>query len=153
MADITLGTGAEDLRSYILNGDGNHDIWKAFIKGLQGDFVFDVSPATTAPTPTTEAWGQEVTITLKSNNGEVHTWYNGPIKLAIANTSTAGTATIDPSDTTPNMENGVYTVTIAGDAASWLNSETATLTVSDPDTTGIGGWAVADATCVITFTA
>jgi len=140
---------------------GTHDRWKRntkfyeveqMMKAMSGDMAFRVTPATDAPAPTEEAWEQDVLIELVDSAGNLHSWYSGPIKLAIADGSTLGTATIDPAGTTPDMVNGKYTVTIKGDAASWLNTETATLTVSDPDTVGIMGQVVADKTCVITFT-
>ncbi len=155
-ADITNGTGVEDLREYLLHGGGNVDTYTAFLKGLQGDYVFSLSATTAAPTVaelTAAAQSYTITITLKTNNGETHSWYNGPIKLAIADNDGTGAATIAPTSTTPVMTNGVYTVVVTMSKAVWTAENTATLTVSDPDTTGIGGWIADDATFVATVAA
>lgn len=147
-----MADGADKLLGYLVNGGGSEKLWTAFVDGMQGDFVLSVSPATLTPAPTSAAWSQDITIKLVTSNGDLHEWYSGPIKLGIADTSTLGTASIDPAGTTPNMVNGEYTVAIKGDAKAWANGETVTLTVSDPDTTGFGGWTAEDATCVMTFT-
>ena len=160
MADVTLGTGSEGLRSYLLNGctDGTADssgngkqAFEALLKGLAGDYVIKCDPETVAPEPTNAVWSQTVTVTLETTDGEVHTWYNGPVKLAVGDTG-GGTATITPGAGNRMMTNGSLTVVLAGDEATWAHGETATLTVSDPDNTGFGGWTAADATCVVTFT-
>lgn len=160
MADVTLGSGITALNAYLIHGgtDGTADsadngkqAFETFLKGLQGDYVIKCDPETTAPEPTTSAWSQDVTVTLETADGEVHTWYNGPVKLAIDDTG-GGTASISPSAGNQMMTNGSLTVTISGTEATWANSETATLTVSDPDTSGFGGWEASDADCVITFT-
>ena len=70
------------------------------------------------------------------------------------------TASIDPTATGPYMVDGAYTVNIKGNAAAWLNAETATLTVNvaDQDPGGgttdysVLGYAVAAKTAVLTFT-
>jgi len=128
----------------------------ALEKVFSGELSFLVTPSTAThkiadlngATPPTDT----VTIKLVDDEGNVYTKYNGPIKLAIADTSTNGTAAITPSSTTPSMTNGVYTVTVSYTKAStgWANAETATLTVSDPDTDGIAGWSVASATFTMT---
>ncbi len=152
-ADITNGSGVEALRKALLHGGENIDSWTAFMKGLQGDYVFSLSATTAAPTVaelTAAAQTYSITITLKTNNGETHSWYNGPIKLAITDDDDTGAATIAPTSTTPVMTNGVYTVVVTMSKAVWTATKKATLTVSDPDTTGIGGWTVDDATFIAT---
>ena len=129
------------------------------MKALSGDIVLAVTPATATQAATTAAWEKEVTIKLQTADGEVHKWFSGKLALAIADTSTAGTASIDPTATAPYMVNGEYTVKIKGSAAAWLATETATLTVNvgdqDPSggTTdyGVLGYAVAAKTCVVTI--
>ncbi len=160
-AGVTNGTGVEKFRSY-LGGYSNlgANAFTTFMKAQSGDIVLKVTPATTTPAPTAAAWTQAVVITLETADGEVHEWYNGTVTIAIGDTSTAGTASISPTAGATYMNNGSLTVTISGNAAAWLNSETATLTVSatDQDPAGgttdlsICGWAVASKTCVITFT-
>lgn len=118
-------------------------------KALSADIVFVCTPATATPAPTAAAWTKKVQVTLESASGEVHSWFNRAIATgnSIADTSTAGTATI-PS-TTLTFVNGVANVTISGDAQAWLNSETVTLTV--PQAT-VAGVTVAQKTAVFTFT-
>jgi len=116
---------------------------------MAGDMVLEILPATVAPVPTAAAWTRNVTIKLKNAAGVVHSWFNDVIvtRLSIANTSTAGTATI--VTTTLTMVNGEATIVVSGDAAAWLNSETDTLTVAD---LSIMGYTVTGGTSVETFT-
>lgn len=118
-------------------------------KALAGDILFVVDPATVTPVPTSEAWTRTVTITLETTAGEVHEWFNKAITtgVSIADTSTAGTATI-PS-TTLTFTNGKATVVVSGDAQDWLNTETDTLTVAEAT---ILGYTIAAKTSVETFT-
>jgi hypothetical protein len=118
-------------------------------KAAAGDLVWVCTPATLVSTPTAAAWTRDVTVTLETAAGEVHTWFNKAITtgVAIADTSTAGTATI-PS-TTLTVTNGKAVVTVSGDAADWLNTETDTLTVAQAT---ILGATVAAKTSVETFT-
>lgn len=161
MAGSTFTPGQEALRSYMMHGGGNKDLFVAFMKAVMNkDLALKVTPATAAPAPTAAAWTQEVVVTLETADGEIIP-YSGPVVLAIADTSVAGTATIDPAAGSHYMTDGVLEVVISGDAAAWLAGETVTLTVSinDEDPGGgttdknILGVAVADKTCVITFTA
>lgn len=118
-------------------------------KGLSGDLVFKCTPATVAPAPTSAAWTRTVVVTLETAAGEVHKWFNKAITtgVSIADTSSAGTATI-PS-TTLTFIDGKATVVVTGSAHAWLNSETDTLTVAQAT---ILGYTVASKTSVETFT-
>lgn len=119
-------------------------------KAMAGDIVWVVTPATVTPAPTAAAWTRTVTIELQTAAGEVHTWFSDAITsgVSIADTSTAGTASI-PS-TTLTVENGRATVVVSGDEAAWLDTETDTLTVAEAT---ILGYTVAAKTSVETFTA
>jgi hypothetical protein len=162
MAGILYNPGMESLRTGFAEGDmrGTLTDTKAFMKALSGDIVLKCTPATATPAPTAAAWSTPVVITLETADGELHKWFSGKLLLAIADTSTAGTASIDPTGTSPYMVDGSYTVNIKGDAAEWLNAETATLTVNvaDQDPGGgttdysVLGYAVAAKTTVLTFT-
>lgn len=162
MAGVTYNTGMEAMRAGLATGAmmGELTDIKALFKAFSGDIVLKCTPATATPTPTAEAWTQDVLITLETADGERHKWFSGKLALGIADTSTAGTASIDPTETAPYMVDGAYTVTIEGDAQDWLNTETATLTVNVADqdpaggTTdyGVLGYAVAAKTAVLTFT-
>lgn len=116
---------------------------------LAGDLIFVVTPATVAPAPRATAWTRTVLIELKNTAGQIHTWFNKAIAtgVSIADTSTAGTATI-PS-TTLTFVNGKATVVVSGDAQAWLNAETDTLTIAAAT---VLGYTVASKTSVETFT-
>ena len=118
-------------------------------KASAGDIIWVLSPATVAPVPTAAAWTRDVVVTLETAAGDIHTWFDAAISsgVAIANTSSAGTATI--LATTLTVKSGQVTITISGDAESWLNTETDTLTVAEAT---ILGYTVGAKTSVETFT-
>lgn len=118
-------------------------------KAMAGDMLFVCTPATVAPVPTSAAWTREVVVTLETAAGEVHTWFNKAITsgVSVGDTSTAGTATI--ASTTLTMVDGKAVVTVSGDAADWLNTETDTLTVAQAT---VLGSTIAAKTSVETFT-
>ena len=89
-------------------------------KALAGDIVFSVSPSTVSTTPLATAWTRTVNVNLESAAGDVHEWFNKAITtgVSIADTSSAGTATI-PS-TTLTFANGKASVVVSGDAQAWL---------------------------------
>lgn len=120
-------------------------------EALGGDILWVVTPATVAPSPTSAAFTREVVVEAQNAAGEIHDWLNEVIAsgVAIADTSTAGTATI-PS-TTLTIVNGRATIVVSGDAADWLDAETDTLTVAEY--TGFAGQTLAAKTSVETFTA
>ena len=119
-------------------------------KGMSGDLVFVVDPATATPEPTAEAWTQDIIITLETSAGQIHEWFNDTITTAIAATddSTAGTASME--STTLAFVNGRATAQLKGDAEAWDDTETATATVSSQT---VLGYTVGEKTCVVTFTA
>ncbi len=119
-------------------------------EALGGDILFVLSPATVAPSPTSAAFTRDVFITVENAAGEVHEWFNEVITtgVAIADTSTAGTATI-PS-TTLTVVDGRVTVVVSGDAQDWLAAETDTLTVAAY--TGFAGQTLGAKTSVETVT-
>ena len=119
-------------------------------KAMAGDIVMVIDPETVAPAPTSSAWTRNVKISIQSAAGEVHEWLNQSYTttLAIADTSTAGTASI--TSTTLTLVNGEATVVVSGDAQDWLDTETDTLTVSNIT---VLGYTVTGGTSVETFTA
>jgi hypothetical protein len=119
-------------------------------KAMAGDMVLSILPATVTPLPTAAAWTRTVTIQLKTAAGEVHRWLDKAFAttLSIANTSTAGTATI--ASTTLTLTKGEARIVVSGDAAAWLNAETDTLTVGN---LSILGYTITGGTSVETFTA
>lgn len=153
-AGVTYNCGMESLRTGLCEGDmrGTLTDTKAFLKACSGDIVLKVTPATAVPKPTSAAWTQVVNVTLETADGEQHKWYSGPVTLAIADTSTAGTATIAPAAGARYMTDGLLAVTISGNAAAWLNSETVTLTATAVAQQGLLNVAISATTCVLTFT-
>jgi hypothetical protein len=135
---------------FLLNENpSEREFFGIMAKGLSGDLVFKCTPATVTPVPVSAAWTRTVVVTLETAAGEVHKWFNKAIAtgVSIADTSTAGTATI-PS-TTLTFIDGKATVVITGSAHAWLNSEIDTLTVAQAT---ILGYTVASKTSVETFT-
>lgn len=120
------------------------------MSGMSGDITLDISPETAAPAPTSAAWTRDVVLTLKDTAGNTHTWYSGTqsTKASIADTSTAGTASIASQDVV--FVNGVCTIEVSGDAQDWLDTETDTLTIADLT---IMGYTITGGTSVETFTA
>ena len=115
---------------------------------LSGDIVFRVDPATVAPAPTAAAWTRTVQVYVENAVGDLHEWLSKTITISIADTSTAGTASIVSTDLV--IEGGRGTVVVSGDEADWLNTETDTLTIAEAT---ILGYTVAAKTSVETFTA
>ena len=128
------------------------------VKAMGGDMVFKCTPATAAPSAAAVAQNAivyKVKVTLETAEGEVHSWYNGPVLLAIATNDDTGVPTIDPEAGERNMTDGSLDVVVTLPKAAWTAGSAVTLTVSDPATAGIGicGWAVADKTFVATLVA
>ena len=117
---------------------------------MSGDLSITISPETVTPIPTAAAWTRNVVISVVDSNGALQKWLSGAFatRLSIADTSTAGTASI--ASTTLTLVNGKATVVVSGDAADWLTTETDTLTVAS---TTILGYTVTGGTSVETFTA
>lgn len=118
--------------------------------GMSGDMTMVIAPEAVNRVATAEAWSRNVDISIVDGNGEVHSWLNGDYatSLAIADTSTAGTASI--ASTTLALKDGKARVVVSGDAAAWLANETDTLTVSDLT---VMGYTVTGGTSVQTFVA
>ena len=132
------------------------DLRTMVTKALSGDMVFKCTPATAAPSAAAAALNDivyKVKVTLENAKGEVHSWYNGPVLLAIADDDSTGAATISPAAGERNMTNGELEVTVTLPKAAWTASKAVTLTVADPATagTGICGWVVANKTFVATL--
>lgn len=117
---------------------------------MSGDIVMTIDPATATPAPTAAAWTRNVLVQLESADGRVHSWLNDTYATtsSIANTSSAGTASI--ASTTLTIVNGKAVITVSGDAAAWLATETDTLTIANITVLGV---TVTGGTSVETFTA
>ena len=119
-------------------------------KAMSGDMVIVIDPETSTPAPTSSAFTTDVRISVQTAGGDVHKWLNEAYTttLSIADTSTAGTASI--ASTTLTLVDGEAVVTVSGDAADWLDTETWTLTVGNIT---VMGYTVTGGTSVATFTA
>lgn len=135
-------------RTYSLGLTANQQI-DLMNKAMSGDMAMTITPTTVAPAPTSAAWTRNVLIEIKTAAGELHGWLNDTYAttLSIADTSTAGTASI--TSTTLTLVNGQANVVVSGDAQDWLNTETDTLTVANIT---VLGYTVTGGTSVETFT-
>ena len=122
------------------------ELWKAQADYNADAVLVQVDRANVTPAPTSAAWSYVVPFSLVGENTGYVIPYTGTIGAGIADTSSAGTASID--DATPAVVMGRGTVTVSGDAQAWLNTETATLTLTY---TNLRGGTDTD-TFVVTFT-
>lgn len=124
---------------------------------LAGDRVISLSQTTA--TPLVSELGADdvvysITISLKNAAGKLLDWYNGKIKLAIADDDATGAATIDPEAGEHDMVGGQLVVDVTMPTAVWTAGKKATLTVSAPTVaTNAIITGVANATFVATVTA
>ena len=130
-----------------------NDNFGLMAKAMSGDMKFSLSQTTAAPTVAeckAAAQVYNIVISLTTAAGELHSWYNGKVLLAIEDNDGTGVASIDPAAGEHAMTNGVLEVEVTLSKAAWTANSTATLTVSDLATAGTGilGFVVADATFV-----
>ena len=116
-----------------------------------GDLVADkvtvvAMPADVAPAPTAAVWSYTVPFEIRSSVTGSVLPCGGNVAATVGDTSTAGTAAV--STATPTVKMGRGSVVLSGDAAAWLNTETATLTLTYTNTRG----GTATDTFVVTFT-
>jgi len=144
---MSMTDGQQALYEHMVcNGAGDRASLVSFIKAMSGDMVLNVSPTTVSESAGSTGFTKTITVTLETANGQVCSWYNGPVTLAIADTSTAGVASISPAAGSHDMTDGVLSVTLMGSAASWVAADTATLTVSG----SIFGYTLTSETCKVT---
>lgn len=117
---------------------------------LRGDMILEITPTAVNRVAASTAFTRTVHMRLKNAAGKTHEWCNLALttRLAIADTSQAGAATI-PS-TTLTFVNGRASVVITGSAHAWLEGETNVLTVS---TLTINGMSVTGGTSTETVIA
>lgn len=152
-AGTTFNPGMESLRSGLGMMSMNGDVTEvqSFIKACSGDIVLKVTPATSTLAARTTAWSLPIVVSLETADGDVHKWYSGPVTLAVSKSSSAGTATISPAAGAHYMTDGVLNATLSGDAAAWLENDTATLTATAVAQQGLLNKAISATTCVVTF--
>lgn len=98
---------------------------------VNGGLTMEIYPETVDRAATAAAWTRYVDIRIKNSDGTIATWLTSDYAttLSIADTSTAGTASI--TSTTLSIVEGVARVAVSGDAAAWVAAETDTLTVAN----------------------
>lgn len=116
-----------------------YDYMKAMEKGLNGDMVLTLTPATTGSSAaavnaaiggTAAKYTRTVTVALKTAAGEVCTFLNGTFAIAVTeNTAGNGVSAIAGGATTVTLTEGVGTVTIEY-TGTWAAADTQTLTVT-----------------------
>ena len=105
-----------------------------------------IDRANIASAPTAAAWSYNVPFRLVGEVSGLVLPYTGTVGAGAADTSSAGTASVPAA--TVNVVNGSGVATLSGDEAAWLNTETATLTLTY---TNLRGGTDTD-TFVVTFT-
>jgi hypothetical protein len=115
--------------------------------GMTGNIVLSFKTTDTKSAGST-AWTKTVIVEAKDSQGNLHTWLNQSFttRLSIADTSTAGTASI--ASTTITFVDGVATIVISGSANAWVAAETATLTIANIT---LNGYTITGGTHVITI--
>jgi len=115
---------------------------------INGDMTMVITPTAVTSAATAEAWTRVVNVKVVDSNGTKHAWLTQDFTTtaSIADTSTAGTASI--TSTTLSLVGGEANITVSGDAADWLATETDTLTIGDLT---ILGYTVTGGTSVETF--
>jgi len=112
-----------------------NDNFGLLAKALAGDVVIKLSQSTAAPTAAecaAAAQVYDIGIRLETAAGELHSWYNGKVLLAITDDDSTGAASIDPAAGEISLVNGEGSVEVTMDKAVWTAGKKATLTVSKP---------------------
>jgi len=134
-----------------LNSEASHSLGQENIndrmrgEAMLGDIQWSISPSTLSTSPTSEAWTRKVLVKAVNSDGETHKWVNTAISsgVSIADTSSAGTASI--TSTTLTLSEGVAVVTVSGDAEDWLGGtaqEKAITVTGAPSSSGTVTFAV-----------
>lgn len=136
-----------------------YDYMRVVEKGLNGDMVLTLTPATlgsSAATVNAAIAGEDgkftrsVKVEVKTSDGEICTFINGTFAIAISEvTAGDGTSAIAESATTVTIVEGVGTVTIEY-VGTWALGDTQTLTVTGGTKLG---YSIANKTSVDTLVA
>lgn len=113
-----------------LNGLHPRDVelWRAQSEFNADKVLVVVDRANITPAPTSAAWSYKVPFRLVGEISGLTLPYTGTVGVAASDTSSAGTASV-PSATV-NVVLGRGVATLEGDAAAWLNTEEAVLTIT-----------------------
>lgn len=104
------------------------DIFIGFSELICDKVLVVVDRANITPAPTSAAWSYSVPFRMVGEDSGLVLPYNGTIGASAGDTSSAGTASVPAA--TVSVVNGSGTATLSGNAAAWLNTETATLTLT-----------------------
>ncbi len=119
-------------------------------EALSGNMAFQADPETTstAIAEQNDSYERVVEVSLVNGNGDVHTWFNGELTIAVGHvTNNNGSASIDT--TTVDLVDGKTEVIITL-ADTWEAADTNTVTVAQQ---AILGYTIDAATSVETSTA
>ena len=113
-----------------LNGLAPRDVelWRAQSEFNADKVLVVIDRANITPAPTSAAWSYKVPFRLVGEISGLTLPYTGTVGVAASDTSTAGTASVPAATVDVVLGRGV--ATLNGDAAAWLNTETATLTIT-----------------------
>lgn len=113
-----------------LNGLPPRDVelWRAQSEFNADKVLVVVDRANVTPAPTSAAWSYKVPFRLVGEISGLTLPYTGTVGVAASDTSSAGTASVPAATVDVVLGRGV--ATLAGDAAAWLNTEEAVLTIT-----------------------
>lgn len=136
------------------------DLWEYMEQlenALKGDLVAECAPATTGSSATTVQadiagaegkYTRDVTVSLKDSDGNIQTWFNGSLDIAVTEVTVGdGVSAIAGGLTEVQLTEGVGSVTIEY-TGTWAAADTQTLTVTGGT---ILGYSVANKTSVDTI--
>lgn len=112
------------------------------LKALMGDVVLVCTPSTETVSHSAPGFPLAAIVSLQTVEGTTHQWYNGPVDLAITQSSSAGTASIVPTAGSNMMVDGQLSVAISG-SGTWANGTKQVTTATAAGTvTGSGNASV-----------
>ena len=113
-----------------LNGLPPRDVelWRAQSEFNADKVLVVVDRANITPAPTSAAWSYKVPFRLVGEISGLTLPYTGTVGVAASDTSSAGTASLPAATVDVVLGRGV--ATLNGDAAAWLNTEEAVLTIT-----------------------
>ena len=106
----------------------DRELWTAQAEYNADRVLVVIDRPNIAPAPTAAAWSYSVPFHLVGEKTGLVLPYSGIVGVAASDTSSAGTASVPAATVEVVMGSGV--ATLNGDAQAWLNTETATLTIT-----------------------
>jgi hypothetical protein len=109
-------------------GPAEAALWLGVSQVLSDKVLVNIDRANITPAPTAAAWSYKVPFRLIGEVEGVVLPYTGTVGVAAADTSSAGTASVPAA--TVDVVMGYGEATLNGDAAAWLNTEEASITIT-----------------------